>query len=395
MKRKLAIAVCFLFVVSSACIGCKRKPADKEPEATAAVIQTEQPTAPEPAAPEPEANSPDTQASTGESATNGADDIDRQLEKVNDACEVYLAKNKETTTLLSLFSFLYDDTNQKYIDVKELKAQGCLRRDFANEDIMVLYMKPSEFASYNELNVTKGDELTVFCAVETGDTVRIRNYQEEGGTLPLSEFKKVVLSYNQVHGDIVTPEKDGPDYNAILKGVHDFENKSNTRKYSIRYMRQDGTYAVVVFSDEKNVSEVKEHILKKKNDVWEVVSGNLQDSESSRTEINAQYPDFDITMLPPYDLSKYRDKLSPDSDAIINAMLSSGLLIEKSDLPVTYCCRTDQFLYVTFESGKKFLGFFNKDGVWDFYPPKDYEEAVKYMLKLSGEKIVPAFIIPL
>ena len=85
------------------------------------------------------------------------------------------------------------------------------------------------------------------------------------------------------------------EYNRILNFLSMYEGKFG--KYYVRSVTKDNKYAVVVLSSQADVNDIRQYILRKENNVWEVVMDKLENESRVNVAVNKKLPDFKIRKL--------------------------------------------------------------------------------------------------
>lgn len=383
-KNKIALLIASVFALS-AFSGCGE---DVQNETSSEIQTTEEISVKQ-----------DLSALSAENLQKPSDELYEKLKKISTACERYYSKSKKTKRFFSWAGLLAcvekdeatgKETNSE-ITVDTLKENGYLEDENYIKDAVLLCIKPTDFdASAKKTN------LDIFTALKTTDGYCIVGKGFGQKLFTDEQFKQLVMKYNIDHGPITSPETGSEDFNllmtAIAKFRGDIKNTDTTPPtYVVRYVSKNDLYAVVILSGTDDVTDTTEYLLKKGDNGWEVHINGLENMADVKGELNNTVTDFDLNILPPYTLYEYRKQVrTTEHYENIFTLLKEQKIIDPSDT-VTYCCGTQNVLYVEFASGVKIAGGATQDGNFDCNKVDTYEDAIRELGKFV--KPVPAFIL--
>lgn len=311
------------------------------------------------------------------------------LAELNAACQSYYDNFNNTKDFLSVYSFLYDDQLSATVEVDNLVKMGYLKSSENIEKVMILYVKPEDLSDYIDFGDINKQELTLFTAFENKDGVMVSLCSDNKSALLTKEqFRDVTLKYDFNRGEIRNPEKSTKEYDLIVDSIKGYDKKDE--EINIKHIACNDLYASVVFVYGNNFDDIREYILMKDNNVWNVVIKDLEKESKYRVVVNQEYPDFELGLLPIYNLNDYYGKIKTEFDDIVNLLVQQSI-IDKNDVPPVYSCGVGEFIYFEFKSGKKLVGYVNAEGELQFHNGENYEEAVAYMVQIN--KKPPLFIL--
>lgn len=321
------------------------------------------------------------------------DELKGKIEAIGKSCESFYNKTKDDKEFFSWAGFLayYDEKEYEVsrtpneVTVSKLKELGYVSDENAVDNVIILYAKPQDIDS-----TYKKTTLDIFTAISTKDGYYVYGSGYGNKVIPFDDFRNIIMKYNIDNGQITNPATGSDDYNALMEAIKTFRNDSSV-SYVTRYVEKNDLYAVVILSGTDDVTDTTEYLLKKQDGNWLVVKNALENIENVRAELNAEYTDFDLNILPPYTLYVYRKQVrTTEHYKEIFDMLIQQKIIDAND-EITYCCGTQHVLYAEFASGKKLAGGATKEGAFTYQFVNSYEEAVAELSHFVEP--VPAFIL--
>ncbi len=248
---------------------------------------------------------------------------------------------------------LYSYYTQSYITTDALVSSGYLEEGLCDTDYEILLVNgrdvaqilgvevPSEYLKFSVFASCKAEDGQVLLACATDKIGRITSVNYLG----------LLTQYNQAHGQIGRLSSSSAEYSRILNFVGLYEGK--LEDFFVREIKKDNVYAVVTFSTRKNTANVKQHILRNDNDFWEVVYTDLQNIYNPITSVNRALPDFNLDLLPSYQLSAWKNSLYQKNDALLNIWLQRRIIKDPSD--IYYQCGTSQYFYMVRNDKARFV----------------------------------------
>lgn len=151
--------------------------------------------------------------------------------------------------------------------------------------------------------------------------------------------------------------------------------------YYVREIRKDNKYAVVVFSTTGNTANIKEYVLKNDNGFWEVVYPNVQMDAYPITAINRLIPDFNVEVLPKYNLAAWRGLVKAEQGGAVAAMFGKYYITSKTQ--IQYQCATANCAYFRLTDGSRYVAYSNGD-YWTAAPVSSDIAARNYFMERTG-----------
>lgn len=321
------------------------------------------------------------------STVNLDDETIQQLNILNEKLDEYYLQNWEQNEFLSSYSYLIK-SNGTEVTLQDLNQTLGYEAPESLKDVSIHFVKPKSLKPYLGDKILDEDEeiLTVYSALPVQNGMYISSKFDEGGFVSNEDYKAFVESNSWYNGDIKTPEKDSEQYKNIVKAVVDTDDM--LKDGNVKHIACDDKYAVIVISSKDNPSYIKEYALQQNDDkTYKIIVEELE-SVNSKIFINYAYTDFDLAMLPLYEISNYKN-ISSQQQSALTALLEAGEITENDEL--VYCCGAGNFIYLEFNPDKKILLFLNQDGQMDIYQVDNFKTALSQMLKL--EQNPPAFIL--
>jgi len=307
------------------------------------------------------------------------------VDGVAKAAQDFYAEFSAFSIYVTKYGYFFEYSSNQYIKTEDLTdpdpefALTDLNPAYADESVLILYLKPSDLSGYPQLDVAESDALELFAAYETKEGFVIASVNNPGGVLPREELYDVLEKYNYYHGEPRTVVYGGEDFNQIMSAlVREAGVESDS---DIRYLKQDDKYAVAIVSPKDDPTIINQFILQKENGRWTVVIFNYEIYDKHKAVINARLVDLNLDMVPRDDLTVLRKYLRRNCTDIIGTMMMNSYVLDEDGAAV-YQAGTNNFCYIIFESGRKFLGYLNDDA-WTMREVKNYEEAVEVMESLQ------------
>lgn len=310
------------------------------------------------------------------------------LSNIVESGQNYYTEYFSKTRLISKNGKLYNKAAELYVDTNFLCDSEGLESKYRGVDADVLLLYGSDLQKYSELSIKSADSgLTVFAASKhpTEDKYLITSSESRGGVLSGTKYRALLNKYSQKHGTIKRLHNDNSEYDRILTFISMFESKYE--KYYVRNITVDDKYASVVLSSQSNTSDVRQYILVKDNNFWEVVMDGIEKEPRVVVAVNKKLPDFNVDMLPSYTINDFSMK-SNFSD--VYQILLDNFYIENIN-ELGYVAGTSNYSYIASSSGIKYLFMVNSKG-WYVSKVETPDEA--YNLMIANDKNAPTFLIP-
>ena len=320
----------------------------------------------------------------GLSDTELTDSVKKELEEINVKVPNYMSANDKTSSFITEYGFLYDDTAKNNVTVKDLVKKGYIEAsDEVAEYTDILYIRASDLAKYAQ-NIDGTDEkLQIFTAYNSNAGYFVSNdFYSEGAMLTKEQYEELVLSYSFIHGEMHTPKRGDSEFDAILSAIG-FGDECD-----VKHISCDNSYACVVLGSLSDTRIVKEFVLQKTDGKWQIAIDKLEESENPRYDVNMAFPKMELGLLPKYTIAEH-GVLQNGFTKYETALVQLGM-VKESDLPASYDCGADGFASMEF-GDTKLLGWVNAENKLEFYPVSSTEEAIKYMLQFSDDP--PVYIL--
>ncbi|MBR5123352.1 MAG: hypothetical protein IKU91_07320, partial [Anaerotignum sp.] len=128
-------------------------------------------------------------------------------------------------------------------------------------------------------------------------------------------------------------------------------------------------------------ANIKQYILKNDDGFWEVVYPNVQMDAYPINAINKLVPDFNVEVLPKYNLAAWRNMVKVEQGGAHAALFSKGLISSKSQ--ITYQCATASCAYFRLTDGSRCVAY--KNGEYWTADRVDSDIAAKnYFMERTG-----------
>lgn len=350
--------------------------------------------------PAPDNNNPGKQPDTPKNETtskdNPASSVDPELQpywnsinEIASAAQQYYSENFNKVRLISKNGKLYNSTVNMDITASYLASNGYLASKYSSYDCDIMLVKTEDMGKLGNVSVSGDDNgLAVFVVTKNpkDSTYLVTSARSTGGIISNGEYIDILNRYDQNHGAIGRLMSGTDEYNRILNFISMYEGKFGD--YYVRSITKDNKYAVVVLSGRNDVNDLKQYVLKKENNVWEVVMDKLENEPRVNVAVNKKLPDFNPSLLPKYTIYDYKNLLISDYTGILHFLMKDGFIDNISD--VKYMAGADKYCYVTLNNEIKYICFYANNN-WTINQVSDYNEAYSFMIKKSV--LAPTFII--
>ncbi len=275
---------------------------------------------------------------------------------------------------------LYSYYEDKYITTDILVSDGYLESGLKSSDYKILLINGSDLAAVEGATVSADSmDFGVFAATKQSNRYLIASPSGKIGTISEESFDNLLAKYSQNNGNIVRLSSASAEYERILNYISLFEGRFD--EYYVREIRMDNKHAVVVFSNRKNTSNIKEYILENENNFWEVVFPNAQSEYYPITTINRYIPNLNLKLLPSYTLASWRGNIFQEQGGTVAALFSAKAISSASE--VSYQCATAACAYAVLTNGDRYVCY-SENGIWKAkYVTSDYQ-ARKFLLEKTG-----------
>lgn len=310
-----------------------------------------------------------------------------KLQKVAETAQLFYDDNGSRLTLLSKSGKLYNNSGGCYVTTDYFVNNGLLEKDFTDFDCDILLLKGSDIAEYTDIEVSCTN-IGIFTAMKqpSGSKIMICSPTEKVASISEENYTKLLKKYQNYHGaiHILSPQMD--EYERILNFIRVYEG--NYDKYYVRDIRLDEKYAVVTFSAQNSANNIKQYVLVNQDNFWEVVINDLHKQSNLHYAVNSVLPDFNLSLLPSYNIFFYKNDMKVDFSDILKNMIYHELIEQQSQ--VQYICSTTNYCYIVLYGGERYLGKKLNDD-WDIKKVKSAIDAVDSM-KLDNQN-APTFIV--
>ena len=290
--------------------------------------------------------------------------------RINGAKRGWMSKNGK----------LYGYYDGCYITPAMLVKEGYLQSGLDTTGYEILLINGSDLAKYDGANVPAGGKkFCVFAAVKQNGKYLLACPDGKAGQISQENYTALLAKYNQSHGSVGRLSSASAEYSRILNYIGLYEGKFED--LFVREIRKDNKYASVTFSPAANSANIKQYILKNDDGFWEVVYPNVQMDAYPINAINKLVPDFNVEVLPKYNLAAWRNMVKVEQGGAHAALFSKGLISSKSQ--ITYQCATASCAYFRLTDGSRCVAY--KNGEYWTADRVDSDIAAKnYFMERTG-----------
>ena len=201
----------------------------------------------------------------------------------------------------------------------------------------------------------------------------------KAGQISQADYTALLAEYNQSHGTVGRLSSAAAEYGRILNYIGLYEGKFED--LFVREIRKDNKYASVTFSTAADSANIKQYILKNDNGFWEVVYPNVQMDAYPINAINKLVPDFNVEVLPKYNLAAWRNMVKAEQGGAMAAMFSNYFITSKND--IAYQCATASCAYFRLKDGSRYVAYMNGE-YWTATRVDSDVAAKNYFMERTG-----------
>ena len=275
---------------------------------------------------------------------------------------------------------LYGYYDGCYITPSMLVQEGYLESGLNTTGYEILLIKGSDLSKYNGTNVSAGNKaIGVFAAVKQNNKYLLASPEGKAGQISQEDYTTLLAEYNQSHGTIGKLSSASAEYSRILNYIGLYEGKFEDM--FVREIRKDNKHAVVTFSPTTDTTKIKQYILQNDDGFWEVVYPNVQMDIYPITAINKLVPDFNVGLLPNYNLAAWKGMIYPEQGGAQAAMFSKKYITSMSQ--IKYQCATSSCSYLVLQDGSGYVAYLDGN-YWTAAAVSSDNEAKNYFMERTG-----------
>lgn len=269
---------------------------------------------------------------------------------------------------------------QSLVSIDDLIFGNNIDSNINPNDYELLLIKGSDIAQFSNTTVqSEALGFGVFVSTKVDNNYLICSPYGKVATLSYDDYNKLLSLYNSNHGDVVQLSSASVEYSRILNFISLFEGRFD--EYFVREIRLDSKYAVVVFSSKSNAGNVRQYILRNSNDFWEVVLPDAQTNLYPITTVNKYLPDFNLNLLPGYNLATWQNNITTEQGGAIAALFQLNAIESEDD--IYYLCATNSHAYIILKDGKKYC-IYIENNIWKAIEVQTDREARNLFKSLAG-----------
>ncbi len=290
--------------------------------------------------------------------------------RINGAKRGWMSKNGK----------LYGYYDGCYISPAMLVKEGYLQSGLDTTGYEILLIDGEDLAKYDGANVPAGGrKFCAFAAVKQNNKYLLACADGKAGQISAESYGALLAKYNQSHGAVGRMFSSSAEYSRILNYIGLYEGRFEN--LFVREIRKDNKYASVTFSPASNSANIKQYILRNDNGFWEVVYPNVQLDAYPINAINKLLPDFNVEVLPRYNLAAWRNMVKVEQGGAIAALFSNQLISSRSQ--IVYQCATNNCAYFRLADGSRCVAYMNGD-YWTAARVNSDNDAKKYFMERTG-----------
>ncbi|MBQ2879600.1 MAG: hypothetical protein IJE27_02800 [Anaerotignum sp.] len=290
--------------------------------------------------------------------------------RINGAKRGWMSKNGK----------LYGYYDGCYITPSMLVQEGYLQAGLDTTGYEILLIDGEDLAKYDGANVPSGGRrFCAFAAVKQNNKYLLACSEGKAGQISKEDYASLLAKYNQSHGSVGRLSSASAEYGRILNYIGLYEGRFED--LFVREIRKDNKYASVTFSPASNSANIKQYILRNDGGFWEVVYPNVQMDAYPINAINKMLPDFNVDVLPRYNLAAWRNMIKAEPGGALAAMFSNHFISSRSE--IVYQCGTSSCAYFRLTDGSRYVAYLNGE-YWTAARVASDNEAKKYFMERTG-----------
>ncbi len=323
------------------------------------------------------------------------EELNTNLAELNNKLKAYYEEHISDGSVISSFGLLTFADSGIQAEPKDILGKEPAENV---KDAYILLVRPADFevaANSSELDIDlNDDELRAFTAVCVEGGYLISSADSSGGIISYDDFKALLKRYISEHGNTVyAPDRESATYKKIVEAAE--KVCASQGEVDFKYVGYDDKYAVAVCNFLERPTEFKELLLMKSGGVWSVKHRELNEKDNVVQFVNQKYPDFNLGLLPYYDLKAVKESGDITSDfGYYDEIVGLDIGVSANDLPAKYCLYAEGFVYYEFGNGAKVVGRVEAKGEkknLTFRGVADQNEAIAWMQQFSDKP--PVYII--
>lgn len=288
-------------------------------------------------------------------------------------------------TLISNMGYLYNATENLFVTTDFLTGRNFLQLD-VSENIIVLLLRPVDFADFEEVYLPYSNEMTLFVGHETITGIGL--YSAYGYAEIFREnLNTLLLSYRPSESEIFRPLSSHRLYQDVVDLI-----TNNNVQIDIRYMAANDDFVFTTVSN-RGESHILRHYAFARGDDLTILAQQISNERELITTINQAAPNFNFNLLPEFSLN--RDSLVQVDEDVLMAQLRTSTLTDNAimpDYPPEFIATRHFYAYLVFtDDGSKFLASLAND--WVIRQVANWQEAEEIIIENWGDINPPLYIL--
>jgi len=271
------------------------------------------------------------------------------LSEIHQVVRAYMG---HVTPFSSNQGFLHNLNNEEFITIEYLISHGLLTYRHAQDEKLILFLRPADLADFEELDMPNTAAMTVFVGHET--TVGIGLYSIYGYQEIFREnLNSVLNSYIPRDTEIVRPMAGQPLYQSVLSAL---ATREILTTLEVRYMAANDDFVFVSVATAGPYNhQLRHYLFARQNGDLTLLAHGLENEANIFQAINHIAPNFDFLLPPAHML---RTRLLPPSDPIFAHLRDA---VSEYGYPA-FMAATEHYAYILTQYGLSFLATLNQGG---------------------------------
>ncbi|MDR2166853.1 MAG: hypothetical protein LBE35_03245 [Clostridiales bacterium] len=301
------------------------------------------------------------------------------LSEIYVAATVFISQFPQTP-FISNTGYLFDLTNETLITVEMLSATGLIGYEHLEEPKLLLFLRPADFAPFDEVEMPNSEQMTIFVGHETITGIGLYSsfgYQE----IFRENLNEILLSYMPYGGEIVRPMSAHPIFQAALGNL----NQMAGQDHDVRYLAFDENFVFVTVSRVGESHQLQHYVFRRDGDEISLMLANAEGARHPAQVINHAAPNFNFELLPYFEIGRNTLRVPDDAAFILEELRAANFI--GADYEPEFAAVANFHAYLVFPGNQAFLGILGND--WVFRQVSGWQEAEELLWEWAQEGLVP------
>ena len=223
------------------------------------------------------------------------------LADVHAAAFSYVTQLSLAVPFISYGGYLFNQADGVFITAQVLAGIYTLEltEEHLEEEKLVLFLRPSDLAVFDEVNLPDTSQMTIFVGLETVTGVGL--FSVFGYTEIFREnLNAVISSYLPLEGDALRPQA----LDAVFAATRAAVSQQESSSFDVRYLAHDDNFVFVTVSTRGQSHILRHHIFLRGAAGLTHLLSDFESARHPHVAINQAIPNFNFALLPEFILSQ-------------------------------------------------------------------------------------------